>query len=133
LFERREELLVAKRSARMFVGTQSFDILLPNHPGEEPAPGWRPFEQGSDTNERIVPATHMGSSAAPPITARRVYQPSTHWVELDVARGGQQVWFIEHERGEPPLLQMAPPPLSEVDHAGVTPMHLADRATKAVG
>ena len=28
LFERREELLVAKRSARMFVGTQSFDILV---------------------------------------------------------------------------------------------------------
>ena len=44
LFEHLEELLVAKRSARMFVGTQEFDILLPDHPGEEPTPGWRQFE-----------------------------------------------------------------------------------------
>jgi hypothetical protein len=102
----------------MFVGTQEFDILLPNHPGEEPSPGWRPFEQGRDTYQRILSSTHMGSRAAPPITARCVYQPSTHWVELDVARNGQQVWFIEHERGEPPLPQMAPPRLPEVDHAG---------------
>jgi hypothetical protein len=75
----------------------------------------------------------MGSRAAPPITAWCVDQPSSHWVEFDIARGGQQVWLIEDEGGEPPLPQMASPPLSEVDHSGVTPMGFADRSTQTVG
>ena len=73
----------------MLVGTQESDVLFPNHPGEESAPRWRQLEQGSDTYERVVPSTHVGSRAAPPITARCIDQPSTHWVELDVTRGGQ--------------------------------------------
>jgi hypothetical protein len=46
----------------MFVGTQQFDILFPNLPGEESAPGWRQSQQGSDTNERVVPPTHRAAA-----------------------------------------------------------------------
>ena len=41
LFKRRQKRLVAQWSAGTLVSTQEFDVLLPNHPGEETAPVWR--------------------------------------------------------------------------------------------
>ena len=132
-FERRQKLLVAERSTGLLVSTQEFDVLFSNDPREKPTPWWRQLEQGSDLNECVVLSSHMGSRAAPPITARGLDQPRAHRVKLDVPRRGQDVRLIEHKRREPSLPQMASPPLAKVDHSGVTPMDLADRQSQPVG
>jgi len=126
-------LVVAQWPASMLLATEEFDVLFSNHPGHEAALRRRQLQQRSDTYERVVLYTHVGGRAAQPIAARRVDQPGAHGVELYAARGGQQVRLIEHERSEPPLPQMASPPLAEVDHPGVTPMGLTDRPAQPVG
>ncbi len=121
-------------STHSLVTTQGWvDVLFPNHPREETAPRWRQLEQGSDPHERIVPSTRMGSRATPRITARGVDQPRPNRIKLHVPRRGQEIRLIEYERREPPLPQMASPPLAKVDHACVTPMDLADRPSQPVG
>ena len=53
--------------------------------------------------------------------------------ELDIPRGGRQVVVVDHERGEPPLPQVAAPTFAEVDPPRVRPMGLADRPTETLG
>jgi hypothetical protein len=89
LFDRRQKLLVTERSARVLVGTQDLEVLFANDPREEPTPGGRQLEQGSDACQRVVPAARVGCCAAPPLTGRRARQPRAHRIELDVTRSGQ--------------------------------------------
>ena len=97
LFERRQKRLLSQWSAGMLVGTQDFEVLFANDPGEEAAPLGGQLEQGRDPHQRVVPSSYVGGGAAPPITAWCLDQPRAHGVELNVRRGGQQIRLIEHE------------------------------------
>ncbi len=102
LFERRQELLVAQKPARMPVGTEEFDVLFANHPGEEAAPRRRQLQQRTDTYERVVLSAHAGTRAAPPIAAPLVDPPGARGVERHAPHGGQQVRLFEDAQSEPP-------------------------------
>ena len=64
MFERRQKRLLSQWSAGMLVGTQDFEVLFANDPGEEAAPLGGQLEQGSDPHQPVVPSTHMGGGAA---------------------------------------------------------------------
>src|ERR1017187_1110313 len=51
LFERRRKCLHSQWSAGMLVGTQDFEVLFANDPGEEAAPLAGQLEQGSDPHQ----------------------------------------------------------------------------------
>src|SRR5208282_5048706 len=59
-------------------------------------------------------------------------QTGTRRIEFHVARRRQQVRFVHHEGGEPPLPKMTTPPLAEVHPPCVAPMRLANRPPQTV-
>src|SRR5208337_1363795 len=91
------------------------------------------WQQRSDLHQDVITPSQVSRRAAPAITAWCLDQSGAHGVELHVPRRGQEVVFIDDERGEAALPQVPSPALPQVDPPRVPAMCLADGATQALG
>jgi hypothetical protein len=72
--------------------------IFANHADQQAAPVGGQFEQRSNPHQRVIATTQVRRGAAPAISAWCVHQARADGVELDLARGCQQIGFIERER-----------------------------------
>lgn len=107
-------------------------LLLGYRAGEQAPPTAGHRQQRPHANQPVVLALQMRPRAGPAVLARRVHQPVAHGVEFDVPGRRQQIKLVHHERGEPALPKMPPPPFTEVDPPRVPAVRLADRQAKGV-
>jgi hypothetical protein len=107
-------------------GRGALSIPLPD--SRRPAGGasWGQLEQRSNPHQPIVATTQVHHGAAPAISAWCIDQARADRIEFDVPHGGQQIGFIERERGEAPLPEMPAPALAEVGPSRVPAMRPAD-------
>ena len=112
------------RPARARAGAQALVQVLGVVRGKEGGPAGDEVEQRATLGQTVSAIFEMAARARPWPVTRRGAQPGAHWVSLDIARG-EQVRLIQDAGREPPLPQIAPPALAEVDVVGVAPVGLA--------
>ena len=82
--------------------------------------------------ERVWGAHDMGPSTRPRIVFGPSDQASRDGVPLDVAYGGDEMWFIERHAGKPALPEIAAPAFAEVHEASVASVGLPQAPRQTV-
>src|SRR3954469_18267375 len=90
------------------------------------------FQNGLDGHQRVVPSLQVRGDARPGPLLRLFDQPGPHGIERDVADGVDQMFFVQQNRTEAALPQMARPAVPPVDAGRIAPMRFGERSPQAI-
>src|SRR5208337_5495041 len=69
LFEQRQKVLVAERSAGTLVRAEGFQLLVSDGAGQQTAPVGGHLQQRNDLHQDVIPPSQVSRRAAPAMTA----------------------------------------------------------------
>lgn len=91
------------------------------------------FSQQMRGDPEIAPQSKMMGSAAPSPTLGSANEPGAHGIEFHIPHRFSEMGAVHRYGGEPPLPEMAGPPMGAVDAARIAAMDFAERQMQRVG
>ena len=110
-----QECRTAQRPAGTPMGTQVTKLFFRDRASQEGFPIPHHRQKRRDRDQAVVAPFQVRLGAAPRPLVRTLHKLRPHGIQFHVTRRCQQVRLVDDERSEPPLPEIAPPLLAEVD------------------